>query len=127
MNFTESLLLGLILAGVSALTLVAYRHPRGYRNIAPPLLGIGLVWALGRAAWDFGAVNTNIELLGERLQTPNTSVEVLKSQASYLANNFRDLKWTVSITAIVTAYLAFLFFLPKILVILPKSKGGEAK
>jgi hypothetical protein len=123
MSFTETLLAGLLLAAISALTVAAYRHPRGYRRIAGVLLLLGLFYGWGRTAGDLGGMNANIRSLSERVQDPNPSTEMVRFTVEMLASNYKDLKWTLVITALTTAYLVFLMFLPNVLGILPTTKA----
>ena len=116
---TDRLLAGLIIALVSALTLVAYRHPRGYRKIAGVALPLLFLYGLGRSAGDLGAMNANIQNLAERVQQQEPSIQMIKFTTEMLAKNYTDLKWTLVITALTLAYMVFLIFLPNILEMVP--------
>ena len=94
----NTFLSGLLLAIVSGLAFVAYKHPKGYRHI---LQGFGPVFA-----FPFGAIvlvytakiATSIRLFGEKaVEAKSGSVSVQASSIESLNNDLTKLTWIVLI------------------------------
>lgn len=47
----QSFIFGLLLAGVSGITVLAFKHPRGYAKLFPYLLAAGTIVFLGMTVW----------------------------------------------------------------------------
>lgn len=117
---TDRLIAGLLIALVSALTVVAYRHPRGYRKIAGAVLPLLFIYGFGRVAGDLGSMNAGIQSLTERAQQQEPSIEMFRFTIQMLAGHYTDLKWTLLIASLTLTYMVFLIFLPNILEMLPE-------
>lgn len=105
----ETILSGLILAGVSGITFIAYKHHSGYTKIYPIIhYGALLVLIVG-TAWNYAVDYTWIELH-----------DFIKTESGSAALQAREeLKihfgWLLSGTLGVVLYAYFLGHLPKIL------------
>jgi hypothetical protein len=122
MSFLETLAAGVVLAAISALTVVAYRHPQGYRRIAGVFLTLGLFYSWGRIASDLGGINANIQYLADAVQPAQPSMDMIRFVVVRLAANYSDLRWTLVITMVSLVYFVFLLFLPRVLGLLPSTK-----
>ena len=61
----ETLVSGLILAALSGLTFLAYRHPEAYEKIYVPfVLAYGVIF-IGTVGWNFGVLKTTYAVLDE--------------------------------------------------------------
>ena len=117
----ETLIPALILAAISGLTWVAYKHPKGYEKIMFALyvfIGLPVGWFIGTV---FELIFCLSALRGatqgaEETPTPLgplVSIPLDIIQDVYVP--FSKLGWILFITVAVYAYLTFLFYLPKIL------------
>jgi hypothetical protein len=112
----ESLYVGLILAAISALTLIAYRHPKGYRNISPFIAFPVLIVAVGVFAYSMGSMQSLIKGLKDEVNKPSeTTAHMVGYYSDRLDTAFHLQTWTMSISVIILSYLVVLYFLPKIL------------
>jgi hypothetical protein len=59
----ETLTASLILAILSGLTFIAYKHPLGYKRIAPSLMVVTAMIAISIIAFNFGGLQNAIEHL----------------------------------------------------------------
>ena len=112
----ESLIVGLVLAGVSAVTFVAYKHPGGYArmylwlNIATVSISWGLCFynvldVVGSAL----VINHLVSVM------PNSQLSSIADQASKLRYSLKIIGWTLFVATIILGYFAFLKFLPLVL------------
>ena len=53
----ETIVSGLILAGVSALAYLSYSHPRQFKLIAPWLAGVAILLSVGTWIWAFAILS----------------------------------------------------------------------
>ena len=105
----DKLLPAIVVAALSSLTYLAYKHPVAYRRICVPLLAAGGTVYLGIMYWDLVVELT----FGKILQ-------YIPSDKFRAAENARDsfeisIPWLFIIFFSCYAYLLFLSFLPKIL------------
>ena len=102
----ETLAAGLLLAGISGLTLLAYRHPPAFAKLYFPLLGLDFFGLSVVAAWDAG-VNYAQARLAQFI-----SPEKL-SEADALIRSTAPRWWLVMVIFTgVNFYLLFLYLLP---------------
>lgn len=104
--------LGLILTGLAWL---AYHHPRGFRNLAYPLLILPIGFILARTVIIFLTLNHHIPQIADevsKLEAPSPALEYL---ATDLAAEWNQAIWILGIGTAAIAYLLFLFFLPMLL------------
>jgi len=110
--FLETIVCGLVLAAVSALSIIAYKHPRGYRKIEPVIVfGISIIY-LVYIIWVLGYVQGFYA---------GKSIEGEFASPDYPIDPF---PWLLIIVLIIQAYLIFLKKLPDILEI---NKDEEKK
>jgi hypothetical protein len=112
----ETFVLSLVLAALSGLTFVAYKHPRGYRKMSKPLaLSVSLL-AIAVLSFTLGGTLAAIGTLKDHLDVfPD---QTLKSE-EYCINGLYDDRNLALVVLVVTAatlgYLYFLSCLPRIL------------
>jgi hypothetical protein len=112
----ETIVSGLILAMLSGLTFLAYKHPDGFRRIGLILALPTVLLPFCYIVWQLGSIYSGIRLLGEKVsQTSGDKVEVFRSSIESLNNHLTCLSWAVVFTLAVGAYGAFLWFMPQIL------------
>lgn len=112
----EKLITGLMIATISGITFIAYKHPEGYRNIHP---FIGMIPALAfifAVIWNWAVVVTAQEL----------HVFIASENLSKAREAREQLEWPVGWIFLANAgiylYTLFLLNLPKILEIEKKEK-----
>ena len=105
----ETLIVGLILALVSGITFIAYKHPKGYEKIHNHILLLTGLAFVGLQAWDWGVTITAIRL--DDLIMDSKGLEALGIR--------RDLEipymWIWLACGGVYVYSFILLFLPQIL------------
>ncbi len=120
----ESLLSGLALAAISAITLIAYKHPKGYANFLPNLIllvfcvpyGI-VIYSLLTAYLESSVIVNVIKIHPDSLiVTHSDAIQNIEQFASYAL-----IATAVSIVAVV--YLFFLAQLPKLFA--PENPNNE--
>lgn len=60
----ETIVSGLILAGVSALAYLSYSHPRQFKVIAPWLAGVATLLGVGTWIWAFAILSAEAAVIG---------------------------------------------------------------
>ncbi len=112
----ETLIVSLILAAISGVTFVAYKHPNGYRTIAKPLISITIVLCFFLVIWNLAGLTTNIRILKKNLDT-NSDAKI--SESSYLIEsmnqNLNSIIKAFIVVISLDGYLMFLWFLHPIL------------
>ena len=105
----ETLITGLALAAVSAITYLAYKHPAAYGKIYKPLSVLNLIILTLIASWTFGVQHAFTQL------TP--LIEISKFPQMDEAMNRLMYRWWVILAVYfgVTFYLTLLSYLPKLL------------
>lgn len=112
----ETFLGGLALAAVSGLTYVAYRHPKGYHNLFPPVSILSVSAVLCLAAYNFGILSTVTDSLLVRSKAASSdSLASVSSLIIDLDRSVAVIGRCMIVAAAVLAYLVFLYYLPAIL------------
>jgi len=112
----ETFVLSLVLAALSGLTFVAYKHPRGYRRISIPLGRSVLLLAIAVLSFTLGSIFMAIGSLKDSLDDfPDQTIK----SAQFTVNSLYDDRNLALVVLVVTAatlgYLYFLSCLPRIL------------
>jgi hypothetical protein len=116
MTFFETIASALILAFISAVTFVAYKHPKSYHRLYLYLAVVAL--ALVGAATIWNASNSRA-LLAVPMDTPG--YDAIRERIDALAAPL----WTPLVAFALIAYLIFLSFLPNFLEHDDRHKGDE--
>jgi TRAP-type C4-dicarboxylate transport system permease small subunit len=105
----ETITAGLLLASVSGITYLAYKHPRAYRKIALPLSTLILLIQFMVMMWSFGVQATHLKLM--------PLIESSKwNQAQEAVDGILPRWWLVALVCLgATTYLLLLYWLPKLL------------
>jgi hypothetical protein len=118
----------LILAAVTGLTFIAYKHPEGFsRNIYPPLLALVLFFFIGSlAAYMGGMLYLTVELPKEvaKLKQETGNLPFL---ADSIVKQYTLLKYGLGISLGVALYLVILKYLPQILDIKQQKTNESSK
>jgi hypothetical protein len=107
---------GVVLMAVSGLTLVAYKHPAGYQRIVtgiavPLVIGIGII-----VAFNIGKIMASIDFLDSKVsRSPDDPIGTVADSIREVRDAIRVAKRVYWIAVVVSAHLAFLWFLPQIL------------
>lgn len=123
----ETIASGLVLAMLSGMTYLAYKHPDGFRWIScaliPPILILTVFYIIAK----LGGIHGGIRLLGkEAARSSGDKVEVLRFSIESLNDDLTTLYWVAGILLAALAYLVFLWFMPQILG-LQKKKNTQPK
>lgn len=111
----ETIVSGLVLAMLSGMTYLAYKHPDGFRRICSVLAPLAVLPFL-YIVFELGSIHNGIRLLGEEVtRVSGDKVEVFRFLTKRLNDNLTCLSWAVVITLAAGAYVAFLWFMPQIL------------
>jgi hypothetical protein len=111
----ESIVGGLLLALISGLTFIAYRHPRGYRRILSVLLPLLLMLALGDVAWRAGSISASLEYLDRGTRSsPVIKLSDVSETIQAMQKDWGQVGTDLAISGGAIAYLLFLVFLPQI-------------
>jgi hypothetical protein len=111
----ETLAAGLILAAVSGLTYVAYKHPAGYQRLAMGILGVLGLAAMGILAYAFGGMWSMAGGLHDRLSDTTATLASEAFAVKTLYSGTRLTGIVLIISALVFYYLLLLTQLPAIL------------
>jgi len=112
----NTLLPGLLLAIISGLTYLAYKHPKGYQKIFYILLPISFFVPFIITAANLGGAHSSIQRLAEDLaRNPSRPIQEVSHSITALRQNEYTVHVTLVVGAIVIGYLTFLFFLQRIL------------
>jgi DMSO reductase anchor subunit len=112
----ETIVGGLILAVVSGLTFLAYKHNDGFRKILSVLAIPAVLLPLFYITFQFASIHTRIRLLGEKAsEASGNTVEVFNSSIEKLNSDLTCAQWVLVISLVVWIYGAFLWFMPQIL------------
>ena len=104
----QTIIGGLAVAAVTGLTVVAYRHPTGYRRIYLPL--ICLVWG-GWAVWFVYGLGFSSGFGQAVLETIKLNRTASIQTPSHSSASF----WLFMVPAVLYGYLSFLRILPEVL------------
>lgn len=106
----------LVLAAVSALTFIAYKHPTGFsRNIFPFLITMITVSVVGATAWYLGEMKSLTESLSSQVTNAKESINIPSFVANSIVKQYLYFEYTISISLVVAAYLLILKYLPRII------------
>lgn len=120
----EALIVSLVLAAVSGLSWIAYRHPKGYRRIVGTAGPAVLVLLVLASIWLLGGLMSAANLLHEALQeNPTADLQSERYAIESMANTWRTIRFAFSTAFASGAFLAFLWFLPQLLDL----RGPEAE
>lgn len=111
----DSIVTGLLLAAVSGITFIAYKHPRGYRKLLRLIFIIGLSICSGLIGW---MVAVKVSATTARRITTNNALgfEDRLDQLPEAINGLNDnLLYPVIGLSLVVLYLKFLQHLPQLL------------
>ncbi|MCJ7778423.1 MAG: hypothetical protein MUP16_08935 [Sedimentisphaerales bacterium] len=112
----EAIVSGLVLAVLSGLTFLAYKHPDGFRRIGLVLAFPAVLLPLFYICMELGYIHGGIRLLGEEAASASgDKVEVFRSSIERLNDSLTCFFWAVAITLAAWVYVAFLWFMPQIL------------
>ncbi len=121
----ETLIISLVLAAISGLTFIAYKHPDGYKNLATPMLIVGLMIALVSVATKMGGLWWLIGNIAEELvKKPDQSLADVEFTIRRLAESKDDIQKILAVALPTIAYLVFLWHLPNVLGV---NKDNERK
>jgi len=106
----EKLITGIVLAALSGLTFLAYRHPRAYISVAVPIHGVMFLGWVAGMAWDIG------NLHGFHLAESYVDNFQKSHDARMALESTKLLTGPILLCLVgVWTYMTFLFFLPRIL------------
>jgi len=109
---------GLLLAIVSGLTFVAYKHPKGYRRIFWMIVPLFAILFVGNVLTYVIEIAVGIRQLGKnavKVETELGKVSVWASFIESLNDNLTKLTWIVAVSFGISLFLLFLYALPSIL------------
>ena len=107
---------GLILAAISSITYVAYKHPAGYRRLSVLIMALSWAGALLFVGFDLGFVRATAVHLHDSLAADSTRTLSSVRYSIDSLYNFTTPIWRVGmIWGLLSVYLFFLGFLPTIL------------
>ena len=116
--FLENLAAGLILATVTGLTIIAYRHPPGYKKIALPILLVSCFFYTVLVTWSF-ALTHAVTLIRFNHTVFEAKAAIREGQLSY---------WQLTLPWLAfSGYLLILNSLPKILGLKGSEEDQEPK
>jgi hypothetical protein len=112
----EAFLWSLLLAAISAITYLAYRHPRSFRiSVGYPLLGFAIFGILMISVRNLAGSGVDIDTLIEEISKLENN-KVLLESAAYRLKEARDLQLrALMIGGAIIAYLLILISLPILL------------
>ncbi|WEN13871.1 hypothetical protein PY254_11520 [Rhodanobacter sp. AS-Z3] len=112
----ETIASGLVLAMVSGLTFIAYKHPAGFGRLFFPIANVISSVAIGlcaRALLEIAFAASIISHLAKDF--PTRPMSDIAQNASTVVDSLKSFGFVVTIYLVVMAYLFFLRQLPKIL------------
>jgi len=111
----ESFFVGLTLAAISGLVVMAVKYPNGYRNLFPSLMILNFVISLVFITFWKAQLNSLINILNDRLNKEQSSIQNTKDIGLRLGNAQRNelLGWGAFIAVII--FLTFLRYLQHII------------
>ena len=104
-----------MLAAISGLTFIAYRHPNGYKKLVTPMLILGLVITLGILLGAMTTLLNGVSRMAEALaRNPDLSLKEVRSTITMLVEDKDVIQKIILFAVPSVAYLTFLWHLPKI-------------
>jgi len=111
-----TLIYSLIVAAVSGLTFVAYRHPNGYKKLFTALVPIASMALLFVLGMNLGALSSGIRSVGKDLTTaPEAKIQNSSFSITNMNESLDNIIMAVVVGFFVIGYLFFLYKLPTIL------------
>jgi hypothetical protein len=101
----ENLITSLLVAGLSGLAFLAYRHPPGYRHIGSALAQICLVFVFCALSWNI-AVTATSKKLATFIRTDSANA------ASDAISSLQMPDWLLLCVLLFCYFVLFLMFLP---------------
>jgi hypothetical protein len=116
MKIIETLIIPLVLAAVSGLTFLAYKHPRGYKCIALPIMVSGIMATSMMLAWNGGRLWSCIGGIADKLvEKPDQSLNNIQFMIHDMIECRNLLAKIVIVFVPSIAYLLFLWHLQSLL------------
>ena len=112
----ETLIYSLIVAAVTGLTFIAYKHPNGYKKIFWNITPLATMVLLMILAWNFGQLHSSIRITGEKLiEDSDAKIEDASFTITSMNDSLDNILIAVVVGLFVIGYLFFLYKLPTIL------------
>jgi len=101
----EALVRPLILAAISALIYIAYKHAKGYKRIAVEIGIVACLFFLIVTAYSLGYIHSNIRMLQSKLkESPETEISRISFNITRLNDN-----WTLKLGICDFCYCCWIF------------------
>lgn len=112
----ETIASGLVLAMVSGLSFIAYKHPAGFGRLFFPIANVITSVAAGLCVWALLNLALAASVISHlATEFPDKPMSTIAQNASTVVDSLKSLAVIVIVYVIVMAYLFFLRQLPKIL------------
>ncbi len=112
----ETLIYSLVVALVSGLTFIAYKHPVGYKKIYTLLIPVSFVPVIIILSYNLGALYSSIRSIGnDLLEKPDEKISLLSHNITRMNESLDYILLSAVIGFVVIGYLMFLHKLPVIL------------
>jgi len=121
----ETVIGGLVLAAVTGLAILAYRHPEAYRFIGRILmLAVGVI-GLQQILFAYGALRSDTRTLQKLLEEqPEMALRIVAGSVSDAYTSIQFISLAVAITFAIEFYLILLWWLPAILQLDAEAKAS---
>jgi hypothetical protein len=112
----ETFFWSIILAAISALSFVAYKHPVAFKNnIAYPLLAFDVLALIGILAKYLGGMGVLVNNLSKEIADSKIDQNNIEFLSNSIKSDYDFLVFALGITIAIFVYLVLLINLPKIL------------
>ncbi len=112
----ETLIYSLIVAAVTGLSFIAYKHPNGYKKIFTSIMPLAIMALLMVLALNLGKLHSSIRIAGEMLlENPDATIQSASFSITSMNNSLDNILVVVVVGLFVIGYLFFLYKLPSIL------------
>ncbi len=119
----ETLFSALLVAAISALSFIAYKHPEPFRrNIGGPLLALTFLIVSVILGYFFGTISALMERLQEVMAMLPEGKELAVSLVAEISMSYTLIKYTLGVGFAVFTYLVLLILLPRLLDLNPNSQ-----
>ncbi len=126
-HLPEGLVVGLVLAAVTGISVVGYKHPAGFRRMVKAAVPAFFIAVSFRVAWVASGINAASNSLSRRLlETPETPLLNIEYSIQSLGESVSDGIETFWFTLAVIVYTTFFWFLPGVLAAPSEAKLGDA-
>jgi hypothetical protein len=112
----ETIVVGLVLAFASGITILAYKHPRIYKLFSGPLAALVMATMVGASIWDLAVTKTRIAI--DPFVDPQKGLAALEASRK-LETPF---PWVFGGCLLILLYLGFLRAFP---ILLKAEKEGD--